>query len=225
MGSPSFNITLPRTDLPLAEALARAPRAFREQAQKGFRVLAGVGKEHYGEIIDAVMRALESKQPSFNELAKSLSLPVDQMGGVLAAALLIVPLLANRGTPEEFRNEATRTGLLAPDIGQAIEPFAESVVEKRGELRRIMRRAALTAQVMPSLSNVEIAVDVREDFEEHEVYEAVPVAMLHFDTDSNNTEIWFQASKSQMEQLRKDIDVAIKQIETAEVWARRGRPS
>jgi hypothetical protein len=184
-----------------------------------------VGKEHYGEIIDAVMRTLENKQPSFDELAKSLSLPAEQMGGVLAAAMLIVPLLANRGTPEEFRNEAARAGFLPPDIGQAIEPFAQSVFEKRADLARIMRRAALAGQVMPSLSNVEIVVDVRVDFEDQEVYEIAPVAMLHLDTDTNNTEIWFQASKSQMEQLRKDVDSAIKQMEIAEAWARRGRSS
>jgi len=185
MGSRSFSITLPRTDLPLADALARAPRAFREQAQKGFRVLAGVGKEHYGEIIDAVMRTLENKQPSFEELARSLSLPADQMGGVLAAAMLIVPLLANRGTPEEFSTEAARAGFLPPDVGRAIEPFAQSVFEKRAELGRIMRRAALPGQVMPSLTNVEIVVDVRVDFEDQEVYEVAPVAMLHLDTDVN----------------------------------------
>jgi hypothetical protein len=64
MGSQSFHIVLPRPDRSLAEALARAPRAFREEAQKGFRVLANVGKEHYGEVVDTVMRTLENKSPA-----------------------------------------------------------------------------------------------------------------------------------------------------------------
>jgi hypothetical protein len=144
------------------------------------------------------------------------------MGGLLAAAMLIVPLLANRGTPEEFSSEATKAGFLPADVGQAIVPFSQSVFERRVELARVMRRVALPSQVLPYLSDVEIVVDVRMDFEDQEVYEAVPVAMLHLDTDTNNTEIWFQASKSQMEQLRKDIDAAIKRMEIAESWARRG---
>jgi len=209
--------------MPLADALARAPRAFREQAQKGFRVLAGVGREHYGEIVDAVMRTLQNRQPALEELGRSLCLPTDQMSGLLAAAMIIVPLLANRGTPEEFSSEATKAGFLPTDVAQAIVPFAQSVFEKRAELGRIMRRAALPSQVLPYLADVEIVVDVRMDFEDQEVYEAVPVAMLHIDTDANNTEIWFQASKSQMEQFRKDIDAAIKRMEIAEAWARRGR--
>ena len=154
-----------------------------------------------------------------------ITVSADQMGGVLAAAMLIVPLLANRGTPEEFNVEAARAGFLPPDVGKAIEPFAQSVFEKRAELLRIMRRAALPGQVMPSLTNVEIVVDVRMDFEDQEVYEVAPVAMLHLDTDTNTAEIWFQASKSQMEQLRKDIDAAIKRMEIAEAWARKGRAS
>jgi hypothetical protein len=222
MGSQSFSITLPRSDLSLGEALVRAPRAFREQAQKGFKLLAGIEKEHYGEIIDSVMRTLENKQPP-EELGKSLSLSTDEMSGLLAAAMLIVPLLANRGTPEEFGSEATKVGFLPTDVAQAVVPFARSVFERRVELRRIMRRAALPSQVLPFLADVEIVVDVRMDFEDQEVYEAVPVALFHIDTDTGNTEIWFQASKSQMEQFRKDIDAAIRRMEIAEAWTRRGR--
>ena len=63
------------------------------------------------------------------------------------------------------------------DVAQAVVPFAQSVFERRVELRRIMRRAALPSRVLPFLTDVEIVVDVRMDFEDQEVYEAVPVAL------------------------------------------------
>jgi hypothetical protein len=45
----SFNLTIPRLESSLADALSEVPRAFRIQAQAGFKVLASVSKQHYAE--------------------------------------------------------------------------------------------------------------------------------------------------------------------------------
>jgi hypothetical protein len=225
MGSQSFNVTLGRRNMPLSEALARAPRAFREQAQKGFRILSGLGKEQYGLVVDVVIGTLERGQPSLVELGKRLSMTEDETTSLFAAAMIVVPLLINQKTPEEFRTEATKAGFLPPEVADASVPFAKSVYEKREALGRVMRRSALPSQVLPTLTNVEIVVDIRMDFEDQEVYEAVPVAMFHIDTDVSNTELWFQASKSQLEHFRDDLSETIKRMEIAETWARKGRAS
>ena len=216
---------LPRPERSLADALAGAPRAFREQAQKGFRVLAGIGREHHGEIVRSVIRTLESRQPHFEELEKSLSLSKDDLSGLVAAAMIAVPLLAERGTAEEFTSAAVKVGLLPAELTQEIVPFAQSVISERSGLGRTIRRTAMSSQVLPYLAEVEIVVDLRIDFENQEVHEAVPLAMFHIDTDANGQEIWFQASKPQLERLRSDIEAAIKRMENAEAWARRGPPS
>jgi hypothetical protein len=51
MGSLSF--TIPRFERPIPDILARIPRQFREQAEKGFAVLAGVGQQNYAVILQA----------------------------------------------------------------------------------------------------------------------------------------------------------------------------
>ena len=71
------------------------------------------------------------------------------------------------------------------------------------------------------MSNVEIVIDLRMAFEQQAVFEAVPVAIVHIDTDADNEEMWFQASRAQLERLRIDIDEAIKRMEVAEAWGRR----
>lgn len=47
------------------------------------------------------------------------------------------------------------------------------------------------------------------------------MAMVHIDTDAQGQEIWFQASKSQMLQLRRDIDEAIKRMDAADAWSQK----
>lgn len=215
----SFNISLPRTERPLAESLTSVPRQFRELAKRGFRVLAAIGKQHYAEILRAVVITLESREPPFVELEKSLGISKDDLGALMAAAMIAVPLLGNNGTAEEFTAAATKVEILTTDLVAEVLPFFHVVIQERPLLSRAIRRSALPAQVLPSFSDFEIVIDVRIAFEEQAVYETVPVAIIHIDTDVDGREIWFQASKAQMERLKGSIDTAIKRMELAEAWA------
>jgi hypothetical protein len=217
----SFNISLPRTERPISESLTSVPRQFRELAKRGFKVLAGVGKQHYAEILRAVVITLESREPPFVELEKSLGISKDDLGALMAAAMIAVPLLGNNGTAEEFTTAATKVEILAPDLVAEILPFFHVVIQERPLLARAIRRASLPDQVLPSFSDVDIVIDVRIAFEEHAVYETVPVAIIHIDTDADGREIWFQASKAQMERLKSSIGTAIERMESAAAWAQK----
>ena len=217
----SFNFTFPRPERSLPEALAATPRAFREQAKKGFKVLAGISKQHYAEILRAVVMTLESRQTPFEDLEKHLSLSREDVGSLIAAAMITVPILGNGGSAEEFTSAAVKIDMLPVDLVPEIRPFIQIVVSDRSQIARAIRRAAMPRQVFPFLMNVEIVVDLRMAFDEQKVGEAVPVALIHIDTDGDGEEIWFQASKPQLERLKNDVDATIKRMELSEEWARR----
>ena len=187
----------------MAEALARLPRAFKDQAQQGFLVLAKIGQQHYAEILKAVVTALESKEAPLEDLEKHLDLSKNNLGSLFAAAMLIVPMLGEGGNAEEFANAAVKVDLIPQALMPEIRPFIDTVVAERIQIGRAIRRAALPAQVLPFLASVEIAIDLRLAFEDQRVVEAVPVAVIHIDTDGDGEEIWFQASRRQLERLKK----------------------
>jgi hypothetical protein len=139
----------------------------------------------------------------------------------MAAAMITVPLLGNGGTAEEFTAAAVKVEMLPAELVASIQPFIHVVVSDRSQIARAIRRAAMPSQVLPFLADIEIVVDLRMAFDEQKVAEAVPVAIIHVDTDAEAEEVWFQASKAQLERLRRDIDEAIRQMEASEVWTRR----
>jgi len=71
----SFNIHIPSGATSMSDLLSTVPRAFREQAEKGFAILAKVSPEHYGEILRAAVVAVQSRRPPLEELGKALGLP------------------------------------------------------------------------------------------------------------------------------------------------------
>jgi hypothetical protein len=221
MGS-SFNLTIPRHERSLVDALSEVPRAFRIQAQTGFKVLASIGKQHYAEILKAVVLVLESRKAPLEDLEKHLGLSQSDLSSLLAASMLTVPILGGGGgTTEEFLAAAVKVDMLPSDLLPNVRPFIETVVAERAQIGRAIRQAALPSQVLPFLSDVEIVVDLRMGFEGDAVLDIVPVAVLHIDTDAEGAEIWFQASKSQLERLKRDIDQAVKRMEAAEAWSQR----
>ncbi len=217
----SFNFTIPSSERPLPDILTRIPRAFRDQAEKGFAVLAEVSPQHYAEILQAVIVTFESKKPPFESLEKSLRISKSDLSYLFAAAMLIVPILGEGGTAEEFLSSSVKTRLINEGLVPRIQPFVDTIVAERAVIAKAIRRSALPAQVLPYFSDIQIAVDLRMDFEGEEVSEAVPVAVIHIDTDVNNEEMWFQCSKQQMLQLKNDIDAAVKKMEAAEAWGKR----
>jgi hypothetical protein len=217
----SLSFTIPRMEGPIPDALTSMPRAFREQARKGFKVLAEVGPQHYAEILQAVIVTLESRRAPLEDLEKHLALSKYDVSSLFAASMLVVPLLSEGVNADEFAAAATKADLIPLELLPKIKPFIDTVVSERPQIGRAMRRATLPAEVLPFVTDVEIAVDVRLAFEGETVREVAPVAMVHIDTDATGEEIWFQASKRQMERLKGDIDRAIKRMEAAETWSRR----
>jgi hypothetical protein len=97
-------------------------------------------------------------------------------------------------------------------------PFCELVVSQRAGVRQLLTRSQLSAVVLPVLTSFDITVDIRLGFEEGQVATALPVAVVHMDTDSAGQEVWFQINQRQLERTIKDLNNALKEIQEAERW-------
>lgn len=55
-------------------------------------------------------------------------------------------------------------------------------------------------------------------FEEGQIAAALPVAVVHMDTDSRGQEVWFQINQRQLERTINELSNALKEIQEAERW-------
>jgi hypothetical protein len=163
----------------------------------------------------------ETKEAPLENLEKTLKIKPTDLSALFSAAMMTVPTLGEGGDVGEFIAAVEKYGIISRDTLTKVQPFLDSIVSQRSIIGQSIRRAALPAQVLPYITNVEIVVDLRMAFLDNAVQDVVPVAMVHIDTDAQAQEIWFQASKSQMLQLRNDVDEAIKRMEAADAWGQK----
>jgi hypothetical protein len=219
----SFNIPMPGVEHSMSDLLSRVPRQFREQAEKGFAILATVSPHHYAEVLRAAVATLESRQPALEELQKALELSQNDISLLFAAAMLTVPVVGQSGgdSSSEFIAAAVRARIIPEGAAEKVRPFVETVVAERTHITRAIRRAALPRQLLPSLSNVEMLVDLRMLFDKDVVAEGLAVAVVRVETDEDDQQMCFQASREQLGQLKSDIEETIKKMDLAEEWGRR----
>ena len=86
-----------------------------------------------------------------------------------------------------------------------------------------VHKMSLESEVLPYLLDFEVAVDLRLGYGPtgENVEFAVPVAMVHVDTDSYNQEVWFQAGITQIETMIERLQMAAERMKAADSLAKK----
>jgi hypothetical protein len=184
--------------------------------------LASVPEQHYDEIVQSTIVMMESGRPPVDELKTTLGISKNDAGSVFSAAMVVVPLFDQPTTVDDFLEAATKTRLIDPSLAAKLRPFVNRVASHQQQIATAIKKATLTDQVLPSFMDMDVAVDMRIGFLDGRVDVAVPIALIHIDTDANDQELWFQCSKQQMLLIKDDIEAALKKMDAAEAWGSKG---
>ncbi|HEX5281772.1 MAG TPA: hypothetical protein VFW28_16960 [Micropepsaceae bacterium] len=141
---------------------------------------------------------------------------VRESGQIASAFSLVVGLLSeSEATPEEFVEVANGIVFDREQEGSALS-IAKLVCAHRNEIAPALELARVSGLVLPSLDEVELAVDVRVSWSEGQIKGAVPVVIAHLDTDGMGQEIWFQMTRSDVEDMIKKLSESLQQMQAAE---------
>jgi hypothetical protein len=212
---------VPNPGRPVTEVISRLPRAFREDAEKGFIVLASVPEKYFNQIVETAISMMETQRPPLEDLQKDLSLNKSDASSLFSAVMVVIPLFDKSTSANEFLDGAVKTKLIDDAIAPKLRPFVDAVASHASDIATAIKRATLTNQCLPSFYDMDVTVDLRIGFEEGRVDVVVPVALIHLDTDAQKQELWFQASKQQLILIKDDIEAAIQKMDAAEEWGAR----
>lgn len=207
----------------LKEALGEIPSDFRGYFRAGFSGLTKVETRNWPGILAVsqlpapVVVGLELEQA-----AADLGVDTEELLRLATAARLLLGILAFRTeSVADFTAAATDLGILDSKDVPRISEFAETAAKDRQALKQALLASSLQSELLPSLTQFEVKIDVRLDFEKEKVTNAVPVTLVHIDTDSSEKELWFQMTPSQVEGLAAKLQQVVKQLKEAEQLAKK----
>lgn len=208
---------------PLEDVFDELPSGVRRYLKSGFGVLASLAPNSSQRILSAVLHAFDSDYSMETpELAKALEIDEDDAKPLLFAVSILVTSMSSRNeSPEKFVEIAEKAEVLDDHSREAVLSLARAVKKQAASVRNTLERARLGAHVLPSLETFDVAVELRLSFDQEQVERAVPIAVVHIDTDALDQIVWLQLTKRQVEHLIDKLRNVHKQMELAEQFASR----
>jgi hypothetical protein len=219
----------------LAAVLAEMPPPVKIMVRDGFSSIAHMSEGQWSLVIAASLECLAVPAESDaveKRLARELDLGDDAAKQTLSAATFLAWIVSSRKEPTEaIISQITESITLKSDDAEKLGKFADLLASQRPRIRQALERTRLGSSVLPSLIEFGVTVDVRLGFEKQpedaaleasardDVTIAVPVAVIHIDTDATTQEVWFQLTKKELEGVIENLQLALRRLRAAEAWS------
>jgi hypothetical protein len=197
---------------------------FRAAVRRGFVVIAALSRSQVEKLPGALLRMMATSGPLPESEVRSLFENVsaeDAKAAMSAGSILAVGIGSTDEGVDQIITEAVSAKIIAEADAPGIRQFAVLLARDRDQFKRALEKQRLAGSVLPSLTAFDTLVDLRPSFNQNRLDFAVPVILFHIDTDATGQEIWFQATKGQLENMVKELNEAMGRVEETERFVNR----
>src|SRR3989442_3297503 len=199
------------------ESLGELPKSVKAVLGQGFKLFHTIPAEAARALLDAGGQSIAGRDVDVAALARRLGIPEDDVAQALSATgMLIIAIAAENITPEEFVENAIKANVIEESDRSLVLTIANTVASGREQIKAGLDRETVATRVLPSFSMFESAVEIRLGFKDDRLFALVPVAVAFLDTDATHSQMWFQMSRAQVENLAKEVQDLLRRMEQAE---------
>lgn len=154
----------------------------------------------------------------------TVALSRDEVRPVLTAVTFLAMMLVGEDLPApKVADELVAAQIAIPADKAAILTVATEIDGKRDVFVHAQDRVWLAQAVLPSFQDLQFAFDVRLRMKGDSISVALPIAIGFLQTDVATAHVWFQATKTELEKLARQVNRAIRALDTAQRWAGNNR--
>ncbi|MGY2808686.1 hypothetical protein [Bradyrhizobium sp. USDA 4506] len=171
--------------------LSRYPQQALLFFQAGFSSAASLPEEARRHVLAEMISNFQrgTRRLDSSNLRKITGLSENGADQLATVYSLVIGLLSETtATPDEFIVAAENKVFLEKDRSVA-KSIATEVCNARPKIQETVARTRLAGEVLPSLSTFDLSIDVRVRVENGAIGIAVPVAVVHIDTDADNRDL------------------------------------
>lgn len=199
----------------LSDLISDVSTATQARVRKGFAIATRLPADVREKAITDFLSAYE-KGAAFAQLdsLEGVLSPSEGANFVAALSVIVGVLSQCPASAEDFAQEG-RGKLFDPSDDSVVMALANLVINKRTQLERSVESRLLAVETLPALTALDITIDLRFRFGKAGIQDAVPVALVHVDTDAE-PEIWFQMTEG-------DVDAMQQKLAEAKDWMEQAR--
>src|ERR1700730_6819614 len=215
----------PEPNPDLSAIFSRAPEQVKAQLTLGLKLLSKLTDEQVSDLLEVVKESLVSTVAvSETEISSRFGMSSEEALALLTTSNVIAVTLSTReDTVEQFISAITKIGLITEGETAGPARFAKAAIRNKDSFNESLERSSLSSESLPVMTEFEATVDIRPSFEKesNRIGFAVPVLVVHIDTDKYGQQIWFQLTRRQLEKMIEGLKTALVQIDEGERWTKK----
>jgi hypothetical protein len=203
----------------LSHAIDEFPPRGLALARQGFAIAGALSETQKAKAVDFVLDQFRKGGGQFDssgDLPAEVDLPRTDRVRLTAALSITIGLLTDTEVSAAEFVDVARGKLFDPVNEESTHAIATAIVDQRHGLSESLSRRRLAVSILPHLTEFEVTVDVRIQFDDDKPTESVSVAIVHIDTDSTNQEIWLQLTRLDIENIQRRLTRALDQMTVSE---------
>ena len=218
-----MRLTLPDQNVDLSTVFSTAPDSIRGQFALGLKTISKLSDEQLRELLEILIESFASRAPvqETDVSVRFKTSPEEAVGLVTTSSITAATLSTREDTVDQFVDAQSKAQWIGDGkTSEAAARLGRITVANRDRLKDALARSRLGAESLPVLTQFEATIDIRPNFdkESNQITFAVPIAILHIDTDAEGQEVRFQLTKRELEKMSNDVKDALKRMEEAERW-------
>lgn len=155
-----------------------------------------------------------SEEPK--EISQRYAIAESEARPLVFAVSMMVATLSEAPDPlDQFLAAGIAKGAFTSEVAAVIRPHGEVIEADRSSIQEAIKRETLASSVLPSLLSFSVAVDLRLKFEKEKIVAAVPVLVVHLDTDADDQAVWVQLTQADTERLLEQLQTGLESLKAA----------
>ncbi|WP_426608515.1 hypothetical protein [Bradyrhizobium sp. McL0616] len=202
----------------LLSSVGSVPPSVLRRVREGFGYFITLAPDVRSQLFAEVGEMLRSGVAGIPlpPLAELSGLKSAQVGAIVTALAATISTFVQVEEDAGDFLEATRGKFFVPEDEEAVSWTLRETIGSTADWNSAFDLRKLANETLPSLAAFDVSIDLRLGFREDVLEHAVPVALVHLDTDGTGQEIWFQAARADVEMMLHELQTALRRIELAE---------
>jgi hypothetical protein len=194
------------------------PEGARPLIRRGFEVASSITPEVRTQVLEYVFQQFSEQKTKVDaeRVAKDTGLPVRDTASLISAFSVIIAYYTSYDASVDEFIETARDIIFDPASEATVREVVNIIDSRKDILSKSFERTAVSNAVLPSLTIFDVIVDSRLILKDDNVQDIVSVVVARIDTDYDNSQIVVQLSKSDIADIIKKLNDALKEMNLAE---------
>ena len=200
----------------LDDALRRMPKGIQDHFSQGLVLISSLPTSKMIDVINDILADIEAGGGAVEpkDISEKFDFSEEDSSSIgFSLAILTTIVTEQKETIDEISSSLLEYNILPKENIEFLNTVISEIEKNKNSLKNSLDNQELGVRVLPSLTGIDIVVEMRFDFEKTDIKRSIPIAIAYIATDSARHQLWVQLTKADIAKLIRQLTEISEQMD------------